>query len=216
MLLAWGEPRLPNMEETMTTGKVYPLANDVNGNPIEVPQHAVGWRVMRRSGRQGRPQCVYDPATGAQLVLPIDANIDSLRDYGPGVYKLYAVDRDGKAIDGVVAQTEVPFERPDEDSDEPYGSKSESAALIRHLVDANVRVMEAMASAFGKVRPMAVEPLTVEMPSSVNGQPADQGAQIMQLLGLLPDLLKGAKGIWEKAKASADVEDAAEGSATNG
>jgi hypothetical protein len=197
----------------MTVNKTYPLANDANGNPISLPPEAVGWRVMRKSGKQGRPQCVYDPATGAQLVLALDATIDDLRDYGPGVYKLYAIDRDGKIIPGIVAQTEVPFERPDDDeASEPYGSKSESAALIRHLVDANVRVMEAMASAFGRVRPVE-QPQIIAVPEApANGQP-NQQMNLAQLMASLPEILQTLKAAWAAAKGQPNGESPTEGNA---
>src|SRR3954469_4179584 len=95
----------------------YSLACDLNGSPIQLPPEAVAWRVRRRTGKQGRPQCVYDFETGAQLELPLDATIDDLRPYGPGVYRLDAIDKDGKIIAGVIAQTEVPIESPASEPD---------------------------------------------------------------------------------------------------
>ncbi len=139
----------------------FPLAHDLDGNPIALPPEAAGWRVRRRSGKQGRPQCVYDHETGAQLELQLDADIDDLRDYGPGVYRLDAIDGDGKVMAGVIAQTEVTaLLMPSSDEKEPHGPQA--SALIRHLVDANVRVMESMATAFGHVRPVSGAPMFVE------------------------------------------------------
>ena len=87
----------------------YPLANDQHGDPLDVPDEAVAWRVRRANSRPGRPQNVYDPETGKQLEISLDATIDDLRDQGcgPGRYRLDAVDTDGKTIAGVVAFTEI-------------------------------------------------------------------------------------------------------------
>lgn len=193
----------------------FPLASDLEGNPVELPAEAVAWRVRRRSGKQGRPQCVYDLDTGAQLELQLDASLDELRDYGPGVYRLDAVDKEGKMIPGVVAQTEVPLTQPTPaDANEPYGTKSEAAALIRHLVDANVRTMQAMASAFGQVHPVTSPPA---MPAMV--LPADEGhgsggaQNWMQLLPLVPGLIQQViVGLQQVAAATKpSVADAAAG-----
>jgi hypothetical protein len=174
----------------MTTNR-YPLAHDMNGNPIEIPAEAVGWRVRRRSGKAGRPQCVYDFETGAQLDLRLDATIDDLRDYGPGVYRLDAIDREGRVIPDVIAQTEVPFEAPvQEQADEPYGTRHEAASLVRHLVEANVRVMEALASAFGQVRPAEVAPVVVSEQATAGKSTQEQIAQLMQMAPAIAQTLK--------------------------
>lgn len=140
----------------------YPLANDLDGSPIEVPAEAVAWRVRRRAGKQGRPQCVYDRDTGAQLEIPIDATIDDLREYGPGVYRLDAVDAAGKMISGAMAQTEVPVdEEPQREVPDAIATLREVVQLLRHSVDTNCRAVEAMASAFGPMRPAQPQPVVV-------------------------------------------------------
>lgn len=167
----------------------YPLAYDLDGNPIVLPPEAVAWRVRRRSGKQGRPQCVYDHETGAQLEIALDATIDDLRDYGPGVYRLDAIDKDGKVLPGVVAQTEVPLPDPaPPEPNEPYGSRTESAALIKHLVDANVRTMEAMASAFGQVRPVQQEAQPIVMTAAADGSKAE--GEWAQVIPLIPTIVQ--------------------------
>src|SRR3954454_7231132 len=90
----------------------YPLANDVNGNPIDVPENASAWRVRRAPVGTGRPQNVYDPETGRQLEVALDATLDHLRQCGCGAgrYRLEAVDGESKAIPGVVAFTELAVE----------------------------------------------------------------------------------------------------------
>jgi len=72
----------------------------------------------------------------------------------------------GKVIPNVIAQTEVPVVQRQEPPNE-YGSGSESAALIKSLVDSNVRAMNAMASAFGPVSPVHAMPQApIVIPSS--------------------------------------------------
>src|SRR3954470_24587166 len=88
----------------------YPLANDANGNPLDVPETAAAWRVRRASGRPGRPQNVYDPETGRHLEGPLHGAVDDLREAGcgPGRYRLEAVDADSKLLTpSIVAFTEL-------------------------------------------------------------------------------------------------------------
>jgi hypothetical protein len=143
-----------------------PMANNLDGDPIELPLEAVAWRVRRRSGKQGRPQCVYDRETGAQLEIPIEATLDDLRDYGPGVYRLDAVDAEGRVIPGIVAQTEVPIEeeRPDPGPSDAVTALREVLGLLRHSVDTNCRAIEAMATAFGPIKPAVQHPVVVSGP----------------------------------------------------
>jgi hypothetical protein len=63
-----------------------PLANEIYGNPLDVPEAAAAWRVRRRAGR-GRPQSVScrrdsdDAAVAAALLLEVnlDASADEIR-----------------------------------------------------------------------------------------------------------------------------------------
>ena len=181
----------------------FPLASDLDGNPIELPTEAVAWRVRRRSGRQGRPQCVYDLETGAQLELQLDATLDELRDYGPGVYRLDAIDKDGKVIPGVVAQTEVPLAQPAQpEADEPYGTRAEAAALIRHLVDANVRTMQAMASAFGQVSP--AQPVSAPVMVAAEESPSQASPNWTQILPHIPNLIQQLLGAMQQMTGGAN------------
>jgi hypothetical protein len=61
----------------------FPLANDIDGNPLDAPEAAVAWRMGRRAGR-GRPQLVFDPSSGPQPEFELDATVDTLRPGGPG------------------------------------------------------------------------------------------------------------------------------------
>src|SRR5690242_5425734 len=137
----------------------YPLANDVNGNPLEVPEAAVAWRVRRASGRPGRPQNVYDPETGRQLEVPLDATVDDLRECGcgPGRYRLEAVDGDSRAIAGIVAFTElVPDAEVRSEPAEVLAPMERLLETIEKQSDTLCRALEAMANAFGPVRPAQV------------------------------------------------------------
>ena len=69
------------------------LAFNEDGDPIELPPVATGWRVKRMRGTRGAPGLVYG-ADGAPLVLPLKMDIEDLRREVriPGKYKLEAVD----------------------------------------------------------------------------------------------------------------------------
>lgn len=133
----------------------FPLANDIDGNPLDVPEAAVAWRVRRRAGR-GRPQSVFDPATGAQLEIELDATVDTLRSFGPGGYRLDAIDEDGSVIEGVVAYTEVHDAgetRRRNASVAPDDHFGRLVSALEHMADTNCRALEALANAFGPVAP---------------------------------------------------------------
>ena len=132
-----------------------PLANDIDGNPIDVPESAAAWRVRRRAGR-GRPQAVFDPATGAQLEIQLEATVDDLRPFGPGGYRLDAIDEDGSVIEGVVAYTEVHDigeVRRRNAAVAPDDHFGRLIAALEHMADTNCRALEALANAFGPVSP---------------------------------------------------------------
>lgn len=86
---------------------MYPLANDENGHPIEVPAQAAGWLVRRHGGGKGRPAAVYD-GEGRPLVVPLEAMAADLTAAGlaAGVYRLEAVDGGRRPLDAV-AYTEI-------------------------------------------------------------------------------------------------------------
>ena len=53
------------------------LAFNLNGEPFEVPDGAVAWRVRKLKSR-GAPEVIYG-REGTPLVLPIEADMDDLR-----------------------------------------------------------------------------------------------------------------------------------------
>ena len=79
------------------------LAFNLSGDPFEVPNRAVGWRV-RRMKPKGAPEVVYG-RNGLPLVLPIDAEVDDLRHEAnaPGRYRLDPVADNNKPIEDAIA-----------------------------------------------------------------------------------------------------------------
>jgi hypothetical protein len=99
-----------------------PLARDQFGNPIELPDGAVGWRIRRRTG--GRPRLVLDSKKQVML-FPLDYSITDVEDIvPPGNYLLDAVDRTGEPLGLTIglsiggARSAEPIE-PDHESDAP-------------------------------------------------------------------------------------------------
>jgi len=183
----------------VSTERRYPLAYDVDGNPLAVPETAVAWRVRRGGGQRGRPRNVYDTETGAPLEVPLDATIDDLLDRGcgSGRYRLEAVDTDGRAIAGVVAATEIGDGAGATDGGEApklaqladcFGRMTD---LIGRLVDSNCRAMEALASGYGPVRPPRA-PFVVEEPAA--------GGEAMRPDELMQSIAGIAKGVAEAFK----------------
>lgn len=195
--------------------KIYPLAFDLNGDPIKVPPEAAAWRVRRRSGKQGRPQCIYDRDTGSQVHIAIDATLDDLRDFGAGVYRLDAVDAEGRIIPNIVAQTEVPVEAPEGDdakaTSETIRAFREVVQLLRHSVDTNCRAIEALSSAFGPVRPIAPQqPVVVMGGGEAEPMKAEQVMQVVsQILNAVPQFVQA----WNAMKAG--MGNGANGTATS-
>ncbi len=79
------------------------LAFNRNGEGFDVPPTVMEWRVLRMRPR-GAPELAYG-RDGRPLTVPVDADIDELREAvgTPGKYRLDPVDGDGKLVDGVPA-----------------------------------------------------------------------------------------------------------------
>jgi hypothetical protein len=157
-----------------TTTQRYPLANDVKGNPVQVPEAAAGWRISKLARKAGRPKVIFDNETGRPLELPLAVTYEDFSETvgEAGRYRLEAFDGNGQNIAGCVAVTEVAF-----DDEEPIGPATSPDALphliqlVGKLVETNARVMEAMASAFGQVKPAgAPQPVTVERPAETKSE----------------------------------------------
>jgi hypothetical protein len=163
----------------------YPLANDANGDPIDVPAEAVAWRVRKMAKKAGRPKVIYDPETGRQLEVPL-----AVEDLGEFVseddrYRLEAVDREGRHIAGCVGFTEV-FADDEDEAEEGGAATPQLIQLVAQLVDTNSRVMQAMASAFGTVHP-SQPPLMPIMPSPEPRQSNNEIGQMM--LGFIQQIM---------------------------
>jgi hypothetical protein len=152
----------------------YPLANDSNGNPLDLPPEAAAWRVRKLARKAGRPKMIYDGETGRPLELPLAI---SFADFGESVndagrYRLEAVDGQGRLLSGCIAVVEVIFDDEDGVTEETKTVKQsalppEAMQLIAQLVDTNSRVMQAMASAFGQVHPTPQQPIVLPAPAAL-------------------------------------------------
>ena len=79
------------------------LAFNANGETFDVPANVNGWRVRRMKPR-GAPELVYG-RDGRPLVIPIDSDMDDLRDAvaAVGKYRLDPVNEDGRTVENVPA-----------------------------------------------------------------------------------------------------------------
>ena len=201
----------------MTNDKEFPLAKDINGDPVEIPAEAVAWRVRRRSGKQGRPQSVFDPETGTPLEIELDSGIDELRPYGSGGYRLDAIDGTGKLMAGVTAYVEVPAEEVEVAEpaapSETVVALRELTQLLRESMTANARALEAMASAFGPVRPAranaTAEPVVVAAAQQADEQKASDFMTkafeaLPAIAQIMPTLVQVFNAAVSQVKASAD------------
>jgi hypothetical protein len=172
----------------------YPLGNDVNGNPIDVPPDAKAWRVRQGGGRRGRPKVIFDDATGRQLEVPLETTFEEFCEYelAPGQYRLEAVDGNGQLIPNIVAVTMIPDE-PEEAPAAPTLAMDERAQYLRTIQQQHetmCRALQVMASAFGTVKPQFDEPVirnAAEPP--VTPSPTSQIQQIQELMNAFPGMV---------------------------
>jgi hypothetical protein len=89
------------------------LAFNEDGEPIDLPPTAAGWRVRRMKGTRGAPGLVYG-SNGAPLVIPLEMDIEELRrEVGmPGRYKLEPVDERRRQLEAEAAIVVVPPSEP--------------------------------------------------------------------------------------------------------
>jgi hypothetical protein len=192
--------------ETNTDGtRKYPLANDVQGNPLDVPPEAVAWRVRKLARRAGRPKVLFDSETGRPLELPLETGFEDFAEAvnESGRYRLEPVDAHGRIISGCVAVTEVVFDDDDEEASLPKNSAEalpEMMRLVGQLVESNAQVMKAMASAFGQVQPS--HPIIMEGPSK---EPSAGESQLGTLITMLMQKFAGEKAAPSAAPAASGV-----------
>lgn len=154
---------------TETAIPKYPLARDIDGNPIQVPPNASAWRVRKLAAKAGRPKLIYDNETGLPLELALTASIQQLAEAvsEDGRFRLEAIDQQGCAIPNCVAVTA--FEFPEE-APAPIAPSNMMEQLMCRLIESNTRVTEALASRFAMVPPhLFPEPHVIEpVPSRPN------------------------------------------------
>jgi hypothetical protein len=188
------EALMPNENEKQNKNAAqpkYPLAYDVNGTPFIPPPSVVAWRVFKLAKKgAGRPTVMRE--SGRPLELSLLAGFDGLVDAvgESGRYRLEGIDAEGRPVPGCVAVTEVVFDDDVEDAKvkTAFDALPVLVQLVEKLVASNVQVVEAMASAFGPVRPPAPAPIvTMEQP------PAAQSADVLGGILKVVDTLKGMK-----------------------
>jgi hypothetical protein len=192
----------------------HPLANDANGNPIDVPPEAVAWRVRKLARRAGRPKVLFDAETGRPLEVPIGATFEDFVEMvnESGRFRLEAVDGDGRIMPLCVAVTEVALDEDDALPSLPRNTSEETMhlhQLVAHLVDANTQVMKAMASAFGSVQPQLIRNAS-ELPAP--NTPQDSTAKTIEHVNEIVANVAQTVGAFIALKANA----AAKTPSTNG
>jgi len=129
---------------------IAPLARDADGNLIELPDGAVGWRIRRQTG--GRPRLVLD-SRKQPMLFSLDYTIADVEDVlAPGSYLLDAVDKNGEPL-GVTVAVSIGMPRNAE-SVEPETESVDSTPLVvpttllnttsdvRLVLEANVRATQ--------------------------------------------------------------------------
>ena len=58
---------MSDVDPNSSSHRTYPLAFDANGEPLDVPSHAVAWRVRKLAKKAGRPKVIFDAETGRPL-----------------------------------------------------------------------------------------------------------------------------------------------------
>jgi hypothetical protein len=209
-------PASPPVAEPVAREGRFPLAFDTNGDPLDVPAHAVAWRVRRGGGRRGRPSHVFDSETGRQLEIPLGATLETLIEAGcpPDRYLLYPVDGEGHIIPGVIAVTWLSESQAGEEDGSggtpPGGAAApvrvdavtqlamQQHVTIQRMCEYLCRGFEAAASGYGPVRPMQKpQPTVIEAPPAPTPEPpsglkAEQVAEVMQLARAVFEMFRGS------------------------
>src|SRR5688572_1942436 len=126
---------------------IVPLARDPEGNLIQLPDGAVGWRVRRQTG--GRPRLHLD-AKKQPIVLALEYTIADVEDIlPPGNYLLDAVDKVGDALGVTVAVSlgqlrNAESIEPDEESAPAVVPTTlpSTTSDVRLVLEANVRATQ--------------------------------------------------------------------------
>ncbi len=133
------------------------LAFNANGESFEIPATVTAWRVRRMKPR-GAPELVYG-RDGRPLTLPIDADMDDLRNAVAilGKYRLDPINDDGKTIENVpaayiqVVETERPL------APVPTRAGDDTDSVIREAMRLNTELARSVIEKFPEVMQAAAE-----------------------------------------------------------
>jgi hypothetical protein len=121
---------------------MHELANDINGDPVEVPEAARFWRLRRHLGGRGASVVVTNEDNAA-VMLPIGASYAEFHDAvrgAAGKYTLYPCDGDGRPMKGAAVAHVFISEGPRNSNvaAQPGGDAlTQLIGLLRETVDAN-------------------------------------------------------------------------------
>jgi hypothetical protein len=136
---------------------------------------------------------VFDSETGRQLEVPLSATVDDLIEHGcpAGRYRLEAVDGSGRVIPTIVAVTEIPegVAEPEEDPRSTEPAVARLLQTVERQTDTLCRALEAMANAFGPVRP-------APMPTFV-APPPEESMRPDQLVQTVATVAKSVADAWK-------------------
>ncbi len=125
-----------------------PLARDPDGNPIELPDGAIGWRIRRQTG--GRPRLLLD-SKKQPMLFPLDYTVADVEDIlPPGNYLLDVIDKGGEPL-GVTIGLALGTLRnaesiePDNENNAPSvvpTALPTTTSEVRLVLEANVRATQ--------------------------------------------------------------------------
>ena len=129
------------------TPSAVPLARDPDGNPLELPDGTVGWRIRRQTG--GRPRQQLD-SKKQPMVFPLDYTAADADDIlPPGSYLLDAIGKAGEMLGLTVALSIGTGRAAGADTDDDVsGTVAIPATLpvmssdVRLVLEANVRATQ--------------------------------------------------------------------------
>jgi hypothetical protein len=123
-------------------------ARDQDGNPIELPEGAIGWRIRRQTG--GRPRLLLD-SKKQPMQFPLDYTVTDVEDIlPPGNYLLDVVDKSGEPL-GVTVGLSTGMMRnaesvePDNENNAPSvvpTTLPNTTSDVRLVLEANVRATQ--------------------------------------------------------------------------
>lgn len=160
-----------------------PLANDRNGEPVELPTTAAAFRVRRAAqhGKGGAPAVVW--RDGQPLVCAIETDVETLRELvgdKPGLYRLDAVDESGRTLANVPAcYCQLGDGGDDGRSDDPL---SRVLASNERLARVNAEAMEKLGAQLSSLVEAAAKLVAAADGAGVTKREAATVAEIVEPL----------------------------------